>query len=706
MGYLDGLNAGQLDAVRTTEGAVRVIAGAGTGKTRALTARYCYLTDLLGLSPDSVLCVTFTNKAAGEMRQRIRRLLGDVDLKYICTFHSWCASMLREDIHVLGYPENFALLDEEDRKTVLQKVYSDMGLTLKELPVSRAVEYIGSKKASDNYIAVIEARDNAAPQDSTSNLPPSQRLHEIYERYLYEQKKTFALDYDDLIVFARHILMCYPDILAKWHRRIQYVMVDEFQDVSGRQYDIACMLAAGHGNLFIVGDPDQTIYSWRGADVAHILDFDKKHANAVTVVLDENYRSTERILTPSEKLISHNRMRYPKKLIARIRGGVKPRMYHAKDERDEASNIVTCIERLISEGVSPAEIAVLYRSHYVSRPVEDQLMKSSVSYVIYSGTGFYSRREVKDVLAYMRMLYRDDDAAFVRTVNVPSRRIGNKTMDAVKEHAEACGVSYYEALKELVDKPVMARTQARAYIDAIEKCRAMAADTALGDLLQAVLVNSGYEQMLRELSEWERLDNLAELKRAIEEEGRDDDATLESFLDRAALAASADGKRDSADSVRLMTVHTAKGMEFDAVFVCGLSEGIFPSKRSSGPEDIEEERRLAYVAMTRARKYLFLSDSAGFGHDKVQKAPSRFIYEAGLENFDIVRPLPPQNESPLPMAGAGEGARYAVGDAVEHPLFGPGTISEVDYIGRNYVVLFNKAGLTRTLRFGAPLDPA
>lgn len=706
MEYLDRLNSGQLEAVHAIEGPVRVIAGAGTGKTRALTARYCYLTDLLGVDTGSVLCVTFTNKAANEMKQRIRKLLGDADLKFICTFHSWCATMLREDIHVLNYPENFILLDEEDQKQVLQKVYADMGLTLKELPIRRAVDYISRQKASEDYVSEIERLGNARPPASDSSLPPVERMHDIYQCYLYEQKKTFALDYDDLIVFACHILSHHSDILAKWRSRMQYVMVDEFQDVSRRQYTIAQMLAGENGNLFIVGDPDQTIYTWRGADVNRILDFEKHHPGATTVVLADNYRSTPQILAAANKLVAVNKLRYAKDLRALGDDGPRPQMYHAKSERDEAARIVRTIQRLVSEGVDPAEIAVLYRAHHVSRTVEDMLMKNDVPYVIFSGTAFYARREVKDVLAYMRMLRTADDIAFLRTVNSPSRRIGSKKLNAVKSLAEEQGITYYEALQCLADTPIMAHSGAKDYIAAIEHCRAQADCMSLGDLLQEVLERTGYEEWLRGLSEWERLDNLAELKRAIEEAGRDDDTTLDSFLEHAALAAALDGKAEHADAVRLMTVHTAKGMEFDTVFVCGMSEGYFPSKRSAGPDDIEEERRLAYVAMTRARRLLFLSDSEGFGHDNAAKRPSRFIYEAGLENLDLVTTLPPPPAVPLPMAGAGEAVRFAPGDAVEHPFFGRGTVCAVDVEGQKYTVKFETVATERTLRFGAPLFPA
>ncbi len=703
MNYLDGLNAEQLDAVYATEGPVRVLAGAGTGKTKALTARYCYLADLLGIDPGSVLCVTFTNKAAAEMKQRIRSLLGDFDLAYICTFHSFCVRMLKEDIHVLNYPANFILLDEEDQADMLQKVYSDMGLTLKELPIRRAVDYIGRRKGADDYIELIEKMNNEPPT-AMDNVGAADRLPEIYMRYIYEQKKTYALDFDDIIVFAHHILVNYPDIRNKWQQRMQYVMVDEFQDVSPRQYEIARILSGMHCNLFIVGDPDQTIYTWRGADVNLILGFDKMYPDANTIVLSDNYRSTPQVLNPANRLISHNECRYPKALNPVGAPGVLPRMYHARNEKDEASWIASNVSRLIEDGKKPSEIAILYRAHHVSRPVEDALLKSELQYVIFSGTAFYQRREVKDVLSYLRMLTTADDLAFLRTHNTPSRGIGRKKLDMIRARAQRDGTTLYEALIALLDTPEMRRTEARKYVETIESCRKCVDTMSLGDLLQLVLDISGYEEMLRGLSEWERLDNLAELKRAIDEAGHDDDASLDTFLSRAALISNMDRSADTEHAIRMMTVHTAKGMEFDCVFVCGLCEGQFPSKRSSGPDDIEEERRLAYVAVTRAKSMLFLSDSEGFGHDRSAKAPSRFIYEMGLENLLLERPMPVQPVLPLPMAGAGEKPGFKVGSRVEHPVFGLGTIIAVDSQKQNFTIQFDKITTTRNLRFGAPLD--
>lgn len=704
MNYLDSLNQEQLDAVRTTEGPVRVLAGAGTGKTRALTSRYCYLADLLGVDTSSILCLTFTNKAAAEMKNRIAPMIGDFDPAYICTFHSFCVRMLKEDIHTLSYPANFVLIDEDEQADVLQKVYTDMGLTLKEMPIKRAAEYIGRRKEPGDYVRIIAELNNTRLAELFGST--SDKMEQIFFRYLYEQKKSFALDFDDIIIFADHILTTRPEIMEKWQERMQYVMVDEFQDVSPRQYRIARLIAEKHHNLFIVGDPDQTIYTWRGADVNLILNFDKIYPDATTIVLSENYRSTPQILTLSNSLISKNEFRYPKELRAMSRDSEKPVMFHARSEKGEASWIARRIARLVKAGAKPADIAILYRAHHLSRPIEDALMKYDIKYTIFSGTAFYARREVKDVLAYLRMLTAADDIAFMRTVNTPSRRIGRQKLAVIRNTADNEDISLYEALKKVAYTPLFAHTDAKGYIYTVEEGRRLLGTMSLGDLMQHILDMSGYEEMLRNLSEWERLDNLAELKRAIEEAGHDDDEGLETFLTRAALIANIDRKSADADTVKMMTVHTAKGMEFPAVFVCGMSEGNFPSRRSSGPEDIEEERRLAYVAVTRAERLLFLSDSEGFSRDNMAKLPSRFIYEMGTENMTLETPLPDAPKPVAVMAGATENQAFKTGDRVEHPVFGTGEIVSVDAQKQVYSVHFDNISTNRSLRFGAPLSPA
>lgn len=703
MDYLSRLNEPQRRSVELTEGPVRVIAGAGTGKTGALVARFCYIAGMLGVSPSSILCVTFTNKAAGEMKSRIKRILGDFDLSFICTFHSFCVRLLKEDIHTIGYPSRFMIADEEDVNTLLLKVYEDLGITLRDMPLKKATAYIEKRKeAPENYMPMILEPDNGILRARAK--ASADVMEKIFIMYLCEQKKNFACDFDDIINFAAYILLNKPAILSKWQDRMQYVMIDEFQDVSPRQYQIARLLAGRNRNIYIVGDPDQTIYTWRGADVRMLLDFDKVYPDATTIVFDSNYRSTQLILRPCNALIERNATRYPKRLQAVREGGLMPRLKHAKTEKAEAAWIVRQIKALIRDDMPPGDIAVIYRAHFVSRVIEDALMAAEIPYRIYSGTAFYHRKEVKDVICYLRMLISADDIAFERTVNNPSRGIGRKRMSFLRAAAEAAGTSMYDTLKANIDNPVFGGTGARAYIEAIEQCRALVDRMPMGDVMQHILDMSGYEQTLRDLSEWERLDNLAELKRAIEELGHDDDENIHTFLARAAIATGAHAD-DTGDYVRLMTVHSAKGMEFPAVFVCGMSEGIFPSKRSATPDQMEEERRLAYVAFTRAMDRLFVSDSEGRNHDNTFKTLSRFVYDAGTVNFIAEDPVPEQTFTAPVKDDKSSGASFSEGDRVVHPIFGAGMVMEADTRARTYTIQFESLATARTLMFSAPLTP-
>lgn len=433
--YLAKLNPKQLEAVETTEGAVRVLAGAGTGKTRALTSRFCYLTDALGVAPKNVLCVTFTNRAANEMKQRIRAALGDMDLGYICTFHAFCVQLLKEDIHVLNFPKNFIILDVEDQKQLLLKIFEEMNLTLRETTIKRTIDEVleAKKLFATSYIDYFYELNNEELKAKFTQA--IDRNEEIFLRYLYEQKKCFGCDFNDIINFASYILEHFPDVLRKWQDRMQYVMVDEFQDVSKRQYKIAQMLSGKHGNLFIVGDPDQTIYSWRGSHVKLFLDFDKVYPEAHTIVLNTNYRSTPEILIASNTLIEKNVIRFPKELKPTKASGELPLFNHAKSEKEEAEWIYEEISQLCSSGISLNKIAILHRAHYLTRPLEECFIDKGLSYKIYSGIEFYGRKEVKDIVCYLRMLTSADDIAFLRTINNPSRKIGKKKIEFLKEYA-------------------------------------------------------------------------------------------------------------------------------------------------------------------------------------------------------------------------------------------------------------------------------
>lgn len=732
------LNEEQLLAAQTTEGPVRVIAGAGTGKTRALTSRYCYLVRDLGISPKNILCVTFTNRAANEMKARVRSRLGDMDLGLICTFHAFCTQLLHEDINALNFPADFIILDKEDWRAILLRVFADMKLTLKETTVQRKIDEVleAKKLSADSYIEYIYKLNNEELKAKWS-VPGIDQNQEIFLRFLYEQKKCFGVDFNDLINFALYILEHFPDVREKWQDRMQYIMVDEFQDVSAKQFRIAEILSARHKNLFIVGDSDQTIYSWRGSHVKLILDFDKKYPGTTSIVLDKNYRSTPQILAAANQLISVNTVRYPKDLHAVKGNGKKPRYFHAESETKEAEWICGEIARLVKDGkdgengdgpaeasggkIRYADCAVLYRAHYLSRSLEEAFIKEDIPYRILAGTEFYGRREIKDVVCYLRMLTSADDISFFRTINTPSRKIGKTKQAHIRDYAEAHSCSAYQALRELADTDSFKGTGAKAYIEAVESVRQMLAEpgantpllhkkATLGDVLQAILDKSGYESFLRLEADQDRLDNLAEFKRSVGEAGLDDDTTLESLLQHIALFTDLD-REEGKSCVKLLTIHAAKGMEFPYTFVCGLNEGVFPSRRIQTPDDMEEERRIAYVAMTRAKDGLFLSDSEGRANDNLFKYPSRFIFDAGLENMELVKPLPDDLAKQSREIIACDEERLkkmrtllAAGDRVRHPVFGEGTVLLVNTAASCYTIKFDSIATSRSIQFAARLE--
>ncbi|MDR2421859.1 MAG: UvrD-helicase domain-containing protein [Deltaproteobacteria bacterium] len=706
MDYLVGLNESQKKAVTTTEGPVRVAAGPGAGKTRALTSRYCYLVDRYGVPPGQILTSTFTNKAANEMRRRVRDYLGDMDLGFICTFHSFCVRFLHEEINVVNFPQNFVILDPEDQKQILSQIFEDMFLGLKDLTVKQALDSIleARKLKAVSYIDYFYLMDNE--ELKKDYLTAADRDDAIFLRYVYEQKKLFGLDFNDLIAFTIYILQGFPEIRQKWQKKMQYVMVDEFQDVSARQYELARLLAGGHGNIFIVGDPDQTIYTWRGAHVRLFLDFTKIYPNAAVIDLGLNYRSTPQILAVADSLIQRNSLRVPRILKANNPDGPKPVYCHAKTDSQENEWVCQEIEKLRKSQVSLSDVAILYRAHsYVTRDIEERLTEKKIPYQIFSGVEFYRRREVKDVVCYLRMIAYGDDAAFLRTHNVPRRKIGKKTLSYLRDVAENLGISLYQALKNRLGEERLKGTKAREYVLAIEKARAMRAHASLDNLLQTILDLSGYETYIRLQGEQERLDNVADLKRSLAAFAKDEEATLEDFLVRAALFSDVD-KEKSHESVKLMTIHAAKGLEFKRVFLMGLSEGVLPSRRSHDPEDVEEERRLAYVAMTRAIDALYLSDSAGKTLDGHWKTPSRFLIEMGRENLDFVNPV---EDSIFPKSHPSRLANLSLDDIlpegaqVVHQAFGLGRIVKVDLNARVYVIKFDDLPTARSLRLDAPI---
>lgn len=708
--FIDELNEQQKEAVTTTEGYMRIIAGAGTGKTKALTYRYAYLVDELGISTSNILCVTFTNKAAREMSKRIRQMIGDSDTGYICTFHGFCVKLLREDIHAINYPQNFVVMDSEDTEDILKTVYENAHIQSRTYTFDMARDHISAMKNEMQHIAYLEDISNdrlLADYEKASDIP-----EKVFLGYLYEQKKVYGLDYDDLITIALHILRTDAEKCRKWQERMMYVMVDEFQDVSGNQYALAEILSGYHRNLFIVGDPDQTIYTWRGARIEYILEFDKNHENTQTIFLDTNYRSTPDILAVSNSLIEKNRNRLPHRLVAVKSPEARPLYVHSRTTGDEAQWVTNEIKRLVEAGTKYSDIAVLYRSHFVSRSIEEAFIKTKIPYILYSGTEFYKRKEIKDVLAYLRMVAYADDLSFRRVINEPKRNFGKKRMSMLKSYCETHRCSLYSGLQDLLEEKTVKSTGASAFVDIIENFRRTYKEKSLSDLVTELMAATGYEAMLRQAGEQERLDNLAELKQSIDEYEKTsgEENTLEEYLQSIALYTNNDREKDK-DSVTMMTIHTAKGLEFPYVFVCGVNEGIFPSKHVDTEAMLEEERRMAYVACTRAERGLYISDAEGLNYDDSFRYPSRFIFNIDREAIDYVNELPQRLVDDTKSYIAANESRYMPldtelkpGDRVRHKVFGEGTITGIRGDIGCYVVKFDRVETERNLKIGVVLE--
>ena len=710
---LFGLNDEQRDAVTSTEGFVRVMAGAGSGKTRALAHRFAYLVNEVGILPANILCVTFTNKAANEMRRRIRSLTGDNDTGFISTFHGFCVAVLQEDGYFVQYPKSFLVLDNSDIDSMLKIIYEERGLTLRDMTFSNARDMIEIEKCKNRpqyYLDVI-AMDTDALKKKYDEAVSAKDV--IFYGYLYQQKKCFGLDYNDLIKFTLYIFSKSDEIRLKWQQRLEYIMIDEFQDIDGLQYELMQALCAYHKNLFIVGDPDQTIYTWRGANVKHILDFDKNFPKVKTIMMMKNYRSTPEIIAAANSLIDKNTVRMKKQLIPTLPKGERVVYSHAKTTKEEANSIAERIKKLSKAGVPYGDITILYRAHYIARTIEEGLMRAEIPYTIYSGVQFFDRMEIKDALSYLRLIAYRDDLSFMRIVNTPKRNIGEKRMRFLKEYAAANGCLLYDALVKSIDEPMFANTQARRFVKLIERFSSIYHTMPASELLSAVLNESGYEEALRTEGAQDRLDNLAELKQAVYEyeTGCGEESRLEDFLSHVALLTNADAAA-APNAVKLMTVHTAKGLEFPYVFICGLDEGMFPSKRTSSFEAMEEERRLAFVAMTRAEKGLYLSDAEGRGLDGSFRYPSRFVFDIDRQLMDYSTELDPALKAEAQryissahnrLKGLSRQQRLNVGDRVRHDIMGNGVIEGIDEERMAYVVKFDELPTTRKINFNANL---
>ena len=731
---LEDLNEEQRQAVTTTEGYVRVIAGAGSGKTRALTYRFAYLVNEIGILPSHILCVTFTNKAAAEMRKRIRELTGDNDTGYVSTFHGFCVSVLQEDSNAVSYPKSFLVLDNSDINAMLQIIYEERGLTLRQMTFSNARDMIEIRKLFKEPHYYEDLITMSLEQIHQKYLAATKPDDIIFYGYLYQEKKCFGLDYNDLLKFVLYIFQTNEAIRQKWQERLEYIMIDEFQDIDMIQYEMMKALCPYHNNLFVVGDPDQTIYTWRGADIRYLLEFDKKFPGVRTIMMNRNYRSTSEILAAANSLIGKNKGRIKKDLVkgevspsrqpasrssATLSAGDTPTTppiptyYHAASAEDEAEYIYKKIRELTALGYDLGDISILYRAHYISRAIEEVFQREKLPYTLNSGLPFFDRAEIKDALSYLRMVAYKDDLSFLRTVNQPKRNVGERRIKALKEYVEQNGGSLYEALKVLVSDPLFANTTAQNYIELIERFAATYHGRQISEVFSHIMNQSGYELALRTEGSQERLDNLAELKQSIYEYETScgEECTLENYLAHAALYTNAD-IATTKNAIRLMTVHTAKGLEFPVVFIAGLNENTFPSKKTDTLEAMEEERRLAFVAVTRAQKLLYLTEAEGFSQVSGSRYPSRFI-------FDIERPLlkyevelPQQliaktklyvQESETKLQKKSELAGLAKGDTVEHGILGRGIVLEIDETECTYTIQFEKTSTPRKMSFKAPL---
>lgn len=707
------LNDEQMTAVTSTEGFVRVIAGAGSGKTRALTHRFAFLVNEMGILPENILCVTFTNKAANEMRQRIHNLIGDNDTGYINTFHGFCVAVLQEDSYAVQYPKNFLVLDNSDIDSMLRIIYEERGLTLRDMTFADARDMIEIQKLFKKPEYYLDMIGMSLETLQEKYLSATNKNDIIFYGYLYQEKKCFGLDYNDLIKFTLYIFAQNEDICLKWQKRLEYIMIDEFQDIDGLQYELMETLCAYHKNLFIVGDPDQTIYTWRGANVKYLLEFEQNFPGTKTVMMLKNYRSTPQILAAANSLIAKNKHRIKKDLIPVLPNGKKPVFCFAKNSKEEAKWIVSKIKDLHESGVDYRDITILYRAHYVTRSVEEALLTEKLPYHIYSGVPFFGRAEIKDALSYLRIIVSQDDLSFRRVINTPKRNMGRRRMTYLEEYAQNNQCTLYTALKQTVDDDIFKGTKARVFISLIEDFSNGYEERTVSDLLSAVLNESGYEKMLRTEGSRERLDNLAELKQSVLEYETTcgEEATVFHYLAHIALFTNNDIE-DNSDKVKLMTVHAAKGLEFPYVMLCGMNEGVFPSRKTKDLLGMEEERRLAFVAMTRAEKGLFLSGAEGRNFDGTPRYPSRFVLDIDEDLLEYTEKPSDSlindakehialNEKYMPENLESE--LIPAGTRIRHEYLGEGTILDTDAGKGAYLVQFDSLPTPRTISFRAKL---
>lgn len=623
---IDVLNENQKEAVLSQEQYLRVVAGAGSGKTRVLTMRISHLIKALKVPAYKILAITFTNKAAREMKERIQEMLPqESEQPWISTIHSLCVRMLREDITVLGYPRNFTVMDTDDQKTILKEAYRELSLDATSYPHNAMLSYISNNKTAQ--ISIEHAYTLAGFDRDNKNKA------RVYEFYLNRQKELYALDFDDLILWTVRMLKTFSQVCQKWQNRFSYIHVDEFQDIDNVQYELIRLLAGTENSLYVVGDPDQTIYTWRGANVDIIMNFPKDFQPTKTILLNQNYRSTSAILNGSNSVIKHNRHRLEKELFTSRSSDERITHHASVSDTYQAAWVAMKIKERYQQGERLRDMAILYRSNYLSRSLEKGLLDERIPYIIYGGIRFYERMEVKDALSYLRMVTVADDLAFQRIINKPKRGIGTKTLDTIAMKAREKGCSMYELIRDERIFNGKIQSTLNEFVFYVEKWKRMNDDehVEIFDLFETIINESGLRKMLEDENELDRVENLKELIDDIKEFSENyPESTLDEYLQLVSLYGDRDETLES-DYVQLMTVHAAKGLEFNTVFVTDLNDGIFPNERAmneGGSRGVEEERRLAYVAFTRARNKLYLCEAGGFSFLlQKERTTSRFIKE-------------------------------------------------------------------------------
>lgn len=730
--YLERLNENQKKAVCKTEGPLLVLAGAGSGKTTVLASRVAYIMQNTYTKPWQILAITFTNKAAAEMRERIEKYVGnDVKEMWIGTFHSICVRILRRYIDRLGYTSEFVIYDSADARTVIKECVKELGLDDKVYSPRSVLSIISRAK-----------NDMTTPEEFRAKYgsdPRMRRVGEAFELYTEKLKRNNALDFDDLIMHTVHILKNEEDIRQYYRDKFRYVLVDEYQDTNNTQYELIRLLVNDNENVCVVGDDDQSIYKFRGANVNNILDFQKDYAGAEKITLDKNYRSTSTILNAANAVIANNTKRMGKNLWTDKGEGEKISVFTGFDERGEATYIAKSIRKEYGERKKFGDCAILYRTNAQSRALEEALMYEAIPYKVLAGQRFYDRKEIRDVIAYLKVIYNPSDSvSLMRIINEPKRKIGAATISKVEAHAAEDGTTAFEILRSAAEYPDLksAAVRLRSFADLIESFRVSAYNEgmAVDELVKCVIEKSGYAAMLRaeETTEAQtRLDNISEFVNVAHEYAVNPEYSgkLDEFLEQVMLVSDIDDYDGNDDNVVLMTVHSAKGLEFPVVFISGLEEDLFPgSKSCEDDEELEEERRLCYVAITRAKEKLYMTRALSrfkFGQ-RLPTNESRFLRELPQELTEDVSggimrtrntlssvgaditpsPKTVRYEAPKTPTAAVDEYDFKKGDRVRHRKFGDGTVVSSQTFGRDAIVIidFDTAGTKRLMAAFAKLE--